>query len=124
MNWGEQEIVAALRLAAHIHLLMSHEKTISTEIAWIWSESLSQTPTRNPEQENIMTYFERLNPWCIIRPFPDMRSKIVGRFRRRVDAEGHLQLLKRMMPTVPFEIMFDVPSEQSESKQIQETLQP
>ncbi len=33
-----------------------------------------------------MTYLERLNPWCIIRPFPNMRSLIVGRFRRRVDA--------------------------------------
>jgi hypothetical protein len=55
-----------------------------------------------------MTYLQRLNPWCIIRPFPDMRSIIVGRFRRRVDAEGHLQILKQMMPSVPFEIVFDV----------------
>ncbi|MEP0776475.1 hypothetical protein NDI39_02485 [Microcoleus sp. ZQ-A2] len=33
-----------------------------------------------------MTYLQRLNPWCIIRPFPNMRTLIVGRFRRRVDA--------------------------------------
>jgi hypothetical protein len=39
-----------------------------------------------------MTYLQRLNPWCIIRPFPDMRTLIVGRFRRRVDAEGHLRI--------------------------------
>lgn len=70
-----------------------------------------------------MTYLERLTPWCIIRPFPNMRSKIVGRFRRRVDAEGHLRVLKRMMPTVPFEIMFDVTPEQTDSEDIQETLQ-
>lgn len=37
-----------------------------------------------------------------------MRTLIVGRFRRRVDAEGHLQILEQMMPTVPFEIIFDV----------------
>jgi hypothetical protein len=55
-----------------------------------------------------MTYLERLNPWCIIRPFPDMRTLIVGRFRRRVDAEGHLRILKQMMPSIPFEIVFDV----------------
>ena len=55
-----------------------------------------------------MTYLQRLNPWCIIRPFPDMRTLIVGRFRRRVDAEGHLRILKQMMPSVPFEIVFDV----------------
>jgi len=70
-----------------------------------------------------MTYLERLHPWCIIRPLPNMRSPIVGRFRRRVDAEGHLQVLKRMMPTVPFEIMFDVTPEQTDSQDIQETLQ-
>jgi hypothetical protein len=52
-----------------------------------------------------------------------MRSPIVGRFRRRVDAEGHLQVLKRMMPTVPFEIIFDVTPEQTDSQDIQETLQ-
>jgi len=33
-----------------------------------------------------MTYLQRLHPWCIIRPYPDMRTIIVGRFRRRVDA--------------------------------------
>jgi hypothetical protein len=37
-----------------------------------------------------------------------MRSLIVGRFRRRVDAEGHLRILKQMMPSIPFEIVFDV----------------
>jgi hypothetical protein len=55
-----------------------------------------------------MSYLERLTPWCIIRPFPNMRTLIVGRFRRRVDAEGHLRILKQMMPNVPFEIIFDV----------------
>jgi hypothetical protein len=55
-----------------------------------------------------MTYLQRLHPWCIIRPFPDMRTIIVGRFRRRIDAEGHLRILKQMMPSVPFEIVFDV----------------
>ncbi len=69
-----------------------------------------------------MTYLERLTPWCIIRPFPNMRSKIVGRFRRRVDAEGHLQVLKRLMPNVPFEIMFDVPQAETELE-IRDTLQ-
>ncbi len=61
-----------------------------------------------------MTYLERLNPWCIIRPFPDMRTLIVGRFRRRVDAEGHLRILKQMIPSVPFEIVFDVMPDQVE----------
>jgi hypothetical protein len=70
-----------------------------------------------------MTYLERLNPWCIIRPFPNMHSLIVGRFRRRVDAEGHLRVLKQMMPTVPFEIMFDATPERTKLEEIQESLQ-
>ncbi len=55
-----------------------------------------------------MTYLQRLHPWCIIRPFPNMRTIIVGRFRPRIDAEGHLRILKQIMPSVPFEIVFDV----------------
>lgn len=62
-----------------------------------------------------MTYLERLNPWCIIRPFPNMRTLIVGRFRRRVDAEGHLRILKQIMPSVRFEIVFDVMPDELET---------
>ncbi|GAB4177634.1 MAG: hypothetical protein Fur006_09490 [Coleofasciculaceae cyanobacterium] len=62
-----------------------------------------------------MTYKAQLYPWCIIRPFPNMRVQIVGRFRNRSDAEGHLQILKRLMPNVPYQIMFDIPPEDSEN---------
>lgn len=68
-----------------------------------------------------MTYSERLNPWCIIRPVSHVQMRIVARFRRRVDAEGHLRVLKRLMPDVPFEIMFDVPP--AETEEIPDTLQ-
>ncbi|HEY9669704.1 MAG TPA: hypothetical protein V6C91_23020 [Coleofasciculaceae cyanobacterium] len=70
-----------------------------------------------------MSYLERLNPWCIIRPLPDMRSLIVGRFRRRVDAEGHLRILKQLMPTVPFAIAFDIPPEHIDSEDTHKPLQ-
>jgi hypothetical protein len=62
-----------------------------------------------------MTYKDKLNPWCIIRPLSDVQMRIVGRFRRRVDAEEHLKILKRMIPNVPFEIMFDIASEHTDS---------
>jgi hypothetical protein len=55
-----------------------------------------------------MTYLEKLHPWCIIRPLPNLQRRIVARCRRRNDAESHLQVLRRLMPTVPFEIVFDV----------------
>ena len=58
-----------------------------------------------------MTYKDKLNPWCIIRPVSDVQMRIVGRFRRRVDAEGHLKILKQLIPNVPFEIMFDISPE-------------
>ena len=58
-----------------------------------------------------MTYKDKLNPWCIIRPVSDVQMRIVGRFRRRVDAEGHLKILKQLIPNVPFEIMFDITPE-------------
>lgn len=58
-----------------------------------------------------MTYKNQLHPWCIIRPVSNVQMLIVGRFRRRSDAEGHLHILKRMIPNVPFEIMFDIAPE-------------
>ena len=59
----------------------------------------------------LMSYKDKLNPWCIIRPVSNVQMRIVGRFRRRVDAEGHLRILKQLIPNVPFEIMFDIASE-------------
>jgi hypothetical protein len=38
-------------------------------------------------------------------------------FAALVDAEGHLQILKQLMPNVPFEIMFDVVPEDANSNQ-------
>jgi hypothetical protein len=62
-----------------------------------------------------MSYKDKLNPWCIIRPVSTVQMRIVGRFRRRVDAEGHLKILKQLIPNVPFEIMFEITSEHMES---------
>jgi hypothetical protein len=62
-----------------------------------------------------MTYRDKLNPWCIIRPVSSVQMRIVARFRRRSDAEAHLQVLKRLMPDVPFEIMFDIAPEDTET---------
>jgi hypothetical protein len=45
-----------------------------------------------------MTYLQRLHPWCIIRPRPDMHTLIVGRFRRRVDAEGICEFSSNLCP--------------------------
>jgi hypothetical protein len=65
-----------------------------------------------------MTYKTQLFPWCIIRPQPNMKQTIVARFRRRNDAEVHLQILRQLLPTAPHIIIFDItpdtPDENSE----------
>jgi hypothetical protein len=65
-----------------------------------------------------MSYKDKLNPWCIIRPVSTVQMRIVGRFRRRVDAQGHIRILKQLMPTVPFEIMFDIASEDTDTDEV------
>jgi hypothetical protein len=61
-----------------------------------------------------VTYIERLSPWCIIRHCPNMQQQIVGRFRRRTDAEAHLQALRRLIPNVALTIIFNPLVEQQE----------
>ena len=55
-----------------------------------------------------MTCNKRLSPWVIVRLLPNMRRVVVGRFRTRSDAEGHLQALRRLMPGAEMIVVFDV----------------
>jgi hypothetical protein len=61
-----------------------------------------------------MTYKHQLSPWCIIRQLPNLQGRVVARCRRRSDAEAHLQVLRRLMPTLTFTIMFDVTPEDTD----------
>ncbi|MBW4489979.1 MAG: hypothetical protein KME12_19535 [Trichocoleus desertorum ATA4-8-CV12] len=54
-----------------------------------------------------MAYRDQLHPWCIVRCLPQARSITVARFRRRSEAEAHLQILQRILPTATYTIMFD-----------------
>lgn len=65
-----------------------------------------------------MTYFEKLLPWCIIRPLPNLQRRVIARFRRRNDAEAHLQVIRRLIPNVSYEIIFDPMPEQQESPEV------
>jgi hypothetical protein len=58
-----------------------------------------------------MSYLDKLHPWCIVRHLPNLQNPIVARFRRRNDAEAHLQILQRLMPNAEFSIIFDVTPE-------------
>jgi hypothetical protein len=56
-----------------------------------------------------MSYRDRLSPWCIIQLLPKMQRSVVARFRKRNDAEAHLRALRRLNPTLHYEIVFDPP---------------
>jgi hypothetical protein len=55
-----------------------------------------------------MTCNKRLSPWVIVRLLPNMQRVVVGRFRTRSDAEGHWQVLRRLMPEAEMIVVFDV----------------
>lgn len=74
----------------------------------VLSHSLSFVDTRSFSRESGMNYQDKLTPWKIVRLQSNLQHIIVGRFRRRGDAEGHLRILQRMMPELQFVIVFDV----------------
>ena len=55
-----------------------------------------------------MTCKKRLSPWIIVRLLPNMQRVTVGRFRTRSDADGHLQILQRLIPRAEMIVVFDV----------------
>jgi hypothetical protein len=90
-------------------------------------------------QERLRTYRTQLYPWCIIRVLTNGHETELSRspealskgkearsiicFRRRSDAEAHLQILRVNNPTASYEIIFRITSEHShlttEQKQFQ-----
>jgi hypothetical protein len=54
-----------------------------------------------------VNYQQKLSPWTIVRIQPDQKRITVARFRRRSDAEGHVNVLKKMVPDAEFAIAFE-----------------
>jgi hypothetical protein len=54
-----------------------------------------------------MTYIDRLSPWCLVRLQANMQHEIVARFRRRNDAEAHLQVIQRLSADGKYAIIFN-----------------
>lgn len=52
-------------------------------------------------------YGDRLKRWAIARFLPNQQPVIVARFRKRSDADGHLQFLQQQIPDGKFLVMFD-----------------
>ncbi|MEG5059409.1 hypothetical protein QUB60_15800 [Microcoleus sp. A2-C5] len=47
------------------------------------------------------------HPWCIVRQLPNMQRLVVARFHRRGDADGYIQILRRLLPNTKHAIVFD-----------------
>lgn len=58
-----------------------------------------------------MSYRERLKYWALVRLLPSHQWVVIARFRKRSDANGHLQFLQQQMPDVSFKVVFDVKEE-------------
>jgi hypothetical protein len=54
-----------------------------------------------------MLYQERLSPWLIVRLLPNFQRIVVGRFRSWSDADGHLRILKQLIPGAKLIVVFD-----------------
>jgi hypothetical protein len=61
-----------------------------------------------------MTYFDSLHPWCIVHFLPNMRHRIIARFRRRNDADAHLRVLRQYDQHLDYKVVFDAALEQSD----------
>ena len=60
-----------------------------------------------PYNPKHIAYLKQLNPWAIARLLPNSQRTIVGRFRSRSDADGHLQCMRQLMPHASFVVVFD-----------------
>jgi hypothetical protein len=87
-------------------------------LLWVMSEASASTdqvsalalaPFSNGDS-SIMKYEGYLKPWAVARLLPSLQWAIVGRYRSRSDAEGHLQLFRQRVPNIRFEVVFDLPS--------------
>jgi hypothetical protein len=55
-----------------------------------------------------MTYKLCLKPWAVARLLPNGKWSIIGRYRNRSDADGHLQLLRLRVPNLQLKVVFDL----------------
>lgn len=52
-----------------------------------------------------------IDPWCVVRLLPNSQRFVAARFHRRSDADGYLQVLRRLLPTARYEIVFEAIAE-------------
>ena len=68
------------------------------------------------EAEKTTDYRQQLHPWCIVQRLPKMQNRIVARFRRRNDADAHQRVLRQLVPSAHYTIVFDLSSPQNDQE--------
>ena len=53
-----------------------------------------------------MTKKECFTPWAVARLLPNGKWAIIGQYRTRSDADGHLLLLRQRVPHLQFKVVF------------------
>jgi hypothetical protein len=99
--------LSAQRFAYWVAIFLAKSAYISCAIAY-FPCPFTQSASIRYCQECLMSYKTQLFPWCIIRPKVNIQQIIVARFRRRSDAEAHLQILRQLLPNAPHTIIFDI----------------
>ncbi len=69
----------------------------------------SKFKTQNPTAGAADASLKRANPWAIAILGVNATRRIVGRFRNRSDADGHLYHLNRLMPKSRLVVFYDPP---------------
>ncbi|KAB8319192.1 hypothetical protein SD81_009820 [Tolypothrix campylonemoides VB511288] len=54
------------------------------------------------------TYRTALAPWAVVRCFSPNERTVLSRFRSRSDADGHLAVLRRLMPEADLQVIVDM----------------
>jgi hypothetical protein len=44
--------------------------------------------------------------WCVVRSLPNLQRQVIAQFYRRSDADGCIRTLRRLLPNVKHEIVF------------------
>lgn len=58
-----------------------------------------------------MPYKDRLERWVVVRLLPNMQRITVARCVRESDADGYVQIMRRLVPEAQFVLMFEPESD-------------
>jgi hypothetical protein len=73
----------------------------------VWEENSTGSGSHTYGDKLIMPYKERLYPWVMVRLLPQMQRLTVGQFRTRSHAKGYLEILRRLVPSGKFAVIFN-----------------